>query len=113
MARPKDIATKATAASRSKGGHARAEKLHEQREEERRLLSGARRDQLDAAIEKLSAIAEKAAAAIEELLGADSEAVKLRAAIAVLEILDAAELRDMSDRLARLEEIANSNGRPR
>ena len=112
MPRPTDVSKRATKASRSKGGHARAEKLREQREEERRLLAESRRDRLDAAIEKLSAIATKAAAAIEDLLGAESEAVKLRAALGVLEILDAAELREMSDRLSRLEEIAKGNGRP-
>jgi len=43
---------------------------------------------------------------------AKSELVRLRAAPAVLELLDAAELRELSERLERLEDYAARNGRP-
>jgi hypothetical protein len=107
VASPKDIAAKATRESRSRGGHARAEKLREQREAERKL----RAEALDDGILRLARAVDKAAAAIEELVGADSEPVRLRAALAIFEILDAAELRELSDRLERLERQAGRNGR--
>jgi hypothetical protein len=109
MPRPKDIADKATRESRSRGGQARAEKIRAEKEEERRLLAELRRGALDEAVERLARAAEKAADAITRLLdGATSETVQLRAGIAVLELLDAAELRELSDRLAKLEELASS-----
>jgi hypothetical protein len=107
----RNVNDQATTETRRKGAQAAAESKRRKRDEERALLAEGRREHLDDAIEKLSAIATKAADAIEELLGADSEAVKLRAALGVLELLDAAELREMGDRLSRLEEIAGANGR--
>jgi|SRR5438093_9418929 len=106
-----DVNKDATAETRRKGAEKAAEAKRRKKEEERVLLAEMRRARLDAAIKKLSGIAERAAVAIEELLGAESEAVKLRAALGVLEILDAAELRELSDRLERLERVAGKNGR--
>lgn len=99
-----------TAEDRAKGGHARAERLRAEREEERRLLAEARRANLDEAIEKLSAAAERAAAAIDELLGATSETVRLKAAVSVLELLLESEVREMLGRVERLEAMSG-NGR--
>jgi hypothetical protein len=111
MARPTDIAKRATAASRSKGGHARAAALRAKSEEERRLLAESRRDRLDAAIERLAELAEKAADTIGALLDdAESESVRLRAAVSLLDILDAAELRELSGRLEQLERSLSPNG---
>jgi HEAT repeat protein len=104
MPSPRDVNEKATAESRSRGGHARAEKLREQRQAERQL----RAEALDDGILRLARAVDKAAAAIEELVEAESEPVRLRAALAIFEILDAAELRELSD---RLEHLAGSNGR--
>ena len=67
---------------------------------------------MDAAIDRLAAAAEKAAAVIDELLGAESEGIRLRAAVALLEALDAVETRELAERLERLEEVAKMNGRP-
>jgi hypothetical protein len=67
---------------------------------------------LDAALRKLADAAERAAEAIDKLLAAESEPVRLRAAVAVLELLDAAELRELSERLEQLEDHAARNGRP-
>jgi hypothetical protein len=111
MPSPRDVNEKATAKSRAKGGQARAEKIRARKEEERVLLSEMRRGALDAAIQTLSELAEHATATIALLLDGESEAVRARVAFGVLEALDAAELREMSDRIARLEEIANANGR--
>jgi hypothetical protein len=110
MPRPKDIATKATRESRAKGGKARAEKIRAEKDEQRRLLAEARREQLDAAIERLASAAEAAAATIMRLLAAPNDSIRLRAAMAVLEILDAAEMRELADRLDRLEQLASTNG---
>lgn len=99
-----------TPADRSKGGKARAEKLRAEKEEQRRLVAEARRDQLDAAIERLATAAEAAVVTIMKLLGAPNDSVRLRAAVAVLDILDAAELRELADRLDRLEQLASTNG---
>jgi hypothetical protein len=113
MPSPRDVSSKATRESRAKGGQARAEKIRAQKEEERALLSEMRRGALDAAVEKLSELAERATATIALLLDGESEAVRARVAFGVLEVLDAAELREMSDRLSRLEEIAaGRNGKP-
>lgn len=112
MPRPKDVAEKATRASRSKGGKARAATLRANREEERRLLAKARRERLDVAIGRLADAAEHAAETVIALLNAESEPVRIRAAVAVLELLDAAEIRELADRLERLETLAltSANG---
>jgi hypothetical protein len=107
-----DVNKHATAASRRKGAAAAAEAKRCRREEERRLLANARREHLDAALRKLADAAERAAEAIDKLLAAESEPVRLRAAVAVLELLDAAELRELSERLEQLEDHAARNGRP-
>jgi hypothetical protein len=65
-----------------------------------------RQTHLDAAISKLSELAERAAAAIEALLEADSESVRLRAALETIRLLIDVEVLEMSDRLDRLEELA-------
>lgn len=72
-------------------------------EQDRRLLAEVRRERLDAAIERLARAAEKAAVVLEELLGAESEAVRLRAAVALLDVLDAAEARELAERVEALE----------
>src|SRR5207247_2117242 len=82
MPRPKDIAEKATRESRSRGGQARAEKLRAEREAERQLLAESRRERIDAAIDTLAGAAEKAAGVIDDLLAAESESMRLRAAAA-------------------------------
>src|SRR5947207_8288508 len=112
MPSPRDVNEKATAESRAKGGQARAEKIRAQKEEERALLREARAEHLDDAIETLSGIAKKAAGAIDHLLDAESESVRLRAAVSVLELLVDVEVLEMSDRLSRLEELARTNGKP-
>src|SRR5947209_6994312 len=106
-----DVNKDATAESRRKGAEKAAEAKRRKREEERVLLAEMRRTHLDAAIGRLSELAGRATAVIEELLDAESESTRARVAFGVLEVLDAAELREMSDRLSRLEEIANANGR--
>ena len=111
MARGENLPDVSTAETRSKGGLARAEKVRAEKDEARRLLLEARRERLDAAIERLAAAAERAAAVIEELLGATSETVRLRSAVALLEILDHHATRELAERLERLEALAGSNGR--
>src|SRR5437870_1171953 len=101
-----------TSEERRRGQAAGAATKRERGEEERALLREARAEHLDEAIETLSGIARKAADAIDHLLDADSEAVRLRAAVSVLELLLDCEIREMSDRLSRLEELARTNGRP-
>jgi hypothetical protein len=96
---------------RRRGQAAGAATKRDRREEERVLLSEMRRSALDAAVQKLAELAERATATIALLLDGESEAVRARVAFGVLEVLDAAELRELSDRIARLEEIANTNGR--
>ncbi len=57
-------------------------------------------------------MAERAATAIEALLEADSESVRLRAAETVIQILVDVEVLEMATRLDRLEELASGmNGR--
>jgi chemotaxis regulatin CheY-phosphate phosphatase CheZ len=111
MPRPKDVADKATRESRSKGGQARAAKVRAEREEERRLLAESRRERVDVAIERLANAVEDAAATVIDLLSAESESVRLRAAEVLFEALDAAEIRELGDRLERLEALAATNGR--
>jgi len=106
MPSPRDVNEKATAESRAKGGQARAEKIRALKDEERALLREARAEHLDEAIGTLSVAAKRAAEAITTLLGADSEAVRLRAAEGVIQILVDIEILELSDRLSRLEEIA-------
>ena len=85
--------------------------LRAKSEEERRLLAESRRDRLDAAIERLAELAETAADTIGALLDdAESESVRLRAAVSLLDILDAAELRELSGRLEQLERSLSPNG---
>src|SRR5207247_11478327 len=91
---------------RRRGQAAGAATKRDRREEERVLLSGMRRSALDAAVQELSELAGRATATIALLLDGESEAVRARVAFGVLDVLDAAELREMSDRLSRLEEIA-------
>jgi hypothetical protein len=79
-------------------------------EEERQLLTESRREHIDVAIDRLAQAAEKAAGVIEELLEAESEAVRLRAAVALMEALDAVETRELAERLEHLEELAKRNG---
>jgi hypothetical protein len=112
MPSPRDVNEKATRESRAKGGQARAEKIRAQKEEGRALLAEARAEHLDEAIETLSGIAKKAADAIDNLLDADSESVRLRAAVGVLELLIDCEILEMSARLSKLEELARTNGKP-
>jgi HEAT repeat protein len=113
MPSPRDVNEKATRESRAKGGQARAEKIRAQKEEQHAMLAAARAEHLDEAIETLSVAAKRAAETIAELLEDDASLVRLRAAVALLEILDAAELRELSDRLERLEDIAaGRNGKP-
>jgi hypothetical protein len=111
MPRPKDVATKATRESRSKGGKARAARIRADQEEERRLLAESRRERVDVAIERLANAVEDAAATVIALLSAESESVRLRAAEVLFEALDAAEIRELGDRLERLEALAATNGR--
>jgi HEAT repeat protein len=111
LPRPKDVAAKATRESRSKGGNARAAKIRAERGEERRLIAESRRERVDVAIERLAEAVEKAAETVIALLAAESENVRLRAAEVLFEVLDAAELRELSDRLDRLEGLASTNGR--
>ncbi|MGH2712514.1 MAG: hypothetical protein ACRDOS_17010 [Gaiellaceae bacterium] len=106
-----DVNEHATPETRRKGAAAAAETKRRRREKERQLLAELRGERLDAAIGRLATAAERAAEAIETLLAAESEPVRLRAAVAVLELLDAAELRELSGRLERLEHLASGNGR--
>jgi hypothetical protein len=102
-----------TIEERRRGQAAGAATRRAKREEERALLAEARAEHLDEAIETLSGIAKKAADAIDHLLDADSEAVRLRAAETVIQILVDVEVLEMSDRLSRLEELAaGRNGKP-
>jgi hypothetical protein len=110
MARPTDVAAKATRQSRAKGGRARAENLRSRREEERRLLAEARRDRLDGAIAELAKVATKAGETIAALLDDENPHVRLRASIALLENVDSAGVRELADRLDRIEGLASANG---
>ena len=72
--------------------------------------SSARRDAPGApgdAIEKLAGAAERTAETVKELLAADSEGVRFRAALGVLELLTDVEVREMLERVERLEAAAN------
>jgi hypothetical protein len=91
---------------RARGAQKAAEAKRTKKEGERALLAEMRRGALDAAVQSLAQLAERATATIAALLDGESEAVRARVAFGVLEVLDAAELREMSDRLDRLEEIA-------
>jgi hypothetical protein len=103
---------KLTADDSRKGAAAAAEAKRRKREEERELLREARAEHLDEAIATLSLAAKRAAAAIEELLDADSEAVRLRAAEDVIQILVDVEVLEMASRIDRLEEAhRRMNGR--
>jgi hypothetical protein len=106
-----DVNDHATAETRRLGALAAANAKRERREEARRLLEETRREKLDEAVERLAGAANRAAEAIEQLLGAESESVKLRAALGVLEILSECEFREMLARVERLEQAANQNGR--
>jgi len=107
-----DVNKTATAETRRKGAENAAEAKRRKREEERALLTEARRGA--SGRRDRDTVPGRHACGRRDRGAAQrrSEAVKLRAALGVLEILDAAELREMSDRLSRLEEIANANGRP-
>jgi hypothetical protein len=97
----------ATAESRRKGAEAAAETKRRKRDEQRALLAETRLEQLDAALERLAPAAEAAAVTIALLLKAESEAVRLRAAIATLEILEAPSLRELFRRLETLVDLAD------
>jgi glycosyltransferase A (GT-A) superfamily protein (DUF2064 family) len=75
------------------GGRARAAKL--------------RRENLDAAVRRLATAAERAAETVEQLLDASDEAVRLRAALGLLRVLDEQETAELASRLERLETSLN------
>jgi hypothetical protein len=103
-----DVNKDATAETRRRGAEKAAEAKRAKKEAERALLTEARRDHLDEAIELLSVAAKRAAAKIDELLDANSETVQLRAAEDVIKILVDVEILEMAGRLDRLEELASS-----
>ena len=74
MSRPRDIADKATAESRAKGGRAKAEKIHASKEEARQHYLEHLGGVMSPALERLSA-----------LVDSEDERVAIRA---VVEILD-------------------------
>lgn len=94
-----DVNEHATAETRRKGALASAEAKRQRREQ--------RRSRLDAAADKLAESAAEAAETVSRLLAADSEAVRLRAALGVLQLLGEYEMTELAERLADLErEIA-------
>jgi hypothetical protein len=87
-----DVNEHATAETRRKGAEKAAEAKRQRRLEGREPLAQARCDRLGEAVETFSNVAEKAAAAVEGLLDAESEACDYGAALVVLQLLAEVEL---------------------
>lgn len=78
----------------------------------RRYYHDAAREALETATGDLRGAASEAVATLRAALGDESPAVRVRAAVAILDFALRAEAADLSDRVARLEAEAEGEGQP-